>query len=155
MVAFEELRKVSLKRQLSLHVIVVPKLITLEWLKHLYRLSDIIMAVPARLDCLGSGNFEPLMIAIVFIFLVHRLWELRGTLKILEWQGSCTLCFRKRTWLQGIFCANFYWKLGGYSPCERIWCGQCYTSSQEVSSHVKTPQDSVEGEENVPKRRRD
>ena len=73
MVAFEELRKVRLKRQKSLHVIVVPKLMTPEWLKQLYKVSYIVMSVPARLDCWGSGNFESLMIAIVFPFLVNRL----------------------------------------------------------------------------------
>jgi hypothetical protein len=42
----------------------------------------------------------------------------------------------KRTWLQGIFCANYYWKVGGYPACRQIWCGGCYTTANELGFHI-------------------
>lgn len=51
LMAFEELRNVRLKRQESMHVIIVPKLMKLEWLKQLQNVTDTVMVVPARLDC--------------------------------------------------------------------------------------------------------
>ena len=71
LIALEQLRNARLKRQRSMHVVVIPKLMTPEWLKQMYKLADIVMSVPARLDCWGPENYEPLMIAIVFPFLTH------------------------------------------------------------------------------------
>ena len=112
-VAFEELRKARLKRQRSLHVIVLPKLMTPEWLKQLYKFSDIIMAVPARLDCWGSENFEPLMIAIVFPFLAHRPWELRNTPKMFAVARKLRSMFQETDVVAGNFLRKFLLEIGG------------------------------------------
>ena len=53
--------------------------------------------------------------------------------------------------MQGIFCANFYWKLGNYPPCQKMWCGLCYTSSQKLNFHVKTLEESLQEAGNDPK----
>jgi hypothetical protein len=29
----------------------------------------------------------------------------------------------------GLFCANFYWRRGSFTPCRKVWCGPCYGSS--------------------------
>jgi hypothetical protein len=36
----------------------------------------------------------------------------------------------------GVFCANFYWSVTGFTPCQRMWCGECYSSDPGVSFHV-------------------
>lgn len=64
-----------------MHVVVIPNMMTPESLKELYKLVDIVISVPARL-CWVQEKFESLMIAIVFYFLTHSPWELRGTAKM-------------------------------------------------------------------------
>ena len=48
------------------------------------------------------------------------------------------MCLKRKTWTEGIFCANFYWTLNGFPPCHRAWCGRCYTSSEAVKFHVRS-----------------
>jgi hypothetical protein len=45
-VALEELCVVRLKRQDSFHIIVVPRLMTPQWLKQLHKVSDIVFKLP-------------------------------------------------------------------------------------------------------------
>ena len=47
----------------------------------------------------------------------------------MHWEGSCVECRRKRNWLEGIFCANYYHRLGTFTPCRQMWCGRCYISA--------------------------
>ena len=42
----------------------------------------------------------------------------------------------KGDWTQGIFCANYYWSINGFTPCHRMWCGACYTSKEGIDFHV-------------------
>ncbi len=37
-----------------------------------------------------------------------------------------------------MFCANFYWTVGGYAPCRKVWCGACYVSNPEIKFHVRS-----------------
>jgi hypothetical protein len=37
-----------------------------------------------------------------------------------------------------VFCANFYWSVGGYAPCRKMWCGACYVSNPETSFHIRS-----------------
>jgi hypothetical protein len=36
----------------------------------------------------------------------------------------------------GVFCANYYWSVAGYLPCQRMWCSECYISDPYVSFYV-------------------
>eukprot|EP00957_Ditylum_brightwellii_P097695 7440782-Ditylum_brightwellii.AAC.1 len=45
--AVEELRQARHKRQLSMHVFVVPKLIAPYWQQPLYKVADIVLHIPA------------------------------------------------------------------------------------------------------------
>jgi hypothetical protein len=45
-VALEELRKARIKRQDSMHIFVVPRLLTPEWLKQTFKASDVVFQVP-------------------------------------------------------------------------------------------------------------
>jgi hypothetical protein len=51
--------------------------------------------------------------------------------------GQCQVCLKTRTWLQGIFCANYVSRCGGFGPCQKMWCGECYTSHPTILFHVK------------------
>ena len=60
----------------------------------------------------------------------------RAPLKCSLWAGNCARCSRTRSWTMGIFCSNFYWSVGVYPPCHRMWCGRCYTSAEKFPFHV-------------------
>jgi hypothetical protein len=56
--------------------------------------------------------------------------------KCSQWQENCKECAKTRTWTKGIFCVNFaYWR-GDFEPCQRMWCGPCYSSDNELNFHV-------------------
>ena len=49
------------------------------------------------------------------------------------------MCFRRRDWTQGIFCANCSWSVGHFSPCHQMWCGRYYTTRNNPLFHVAFP----------------
>jgi hypothetical protein len=81
-VALEELRKARIKRQDSLHVFVVPRLMKPEWFRLLYKASDIVFDVPLGTSFWPSEMYEPLIIGIAFPYIRHPPWQLRGTPKM-------------------------------------------------------------------------
>ena len=83
-VALEELRKARLKRQDSLHVVVIPRLLKPEWFRQLYKTCDLVFDVPIGADCWPSNMFEPIVIGIVFPFLSRPPWQLRRTPKMFQ-----------------------------------------------------------------------
>jgi hypothetical protein len=66
------------------------------------------------------------------------------------WRGRCASCFLPKTWLQGIFCSNFAWTVGDFPACQRVWCGECYTSSPLVSFHIRTVTDEQDRNDHDP-----
>jgi hypothetical protein len=75
--ALEQLQKARLKRQRSTHVIICPRLMTPEWLKQLYKASDLILTIPAGAgDYWPSELFEPLILGLVFSFINRHPWQL-------------------------------------------------------------------------------
>jgi hypothetical protein len=83
-VALEELRKARIKRQNSLHVIVIPRLLKPEWFRQLYKTCDLIFDVPPGSDCWPTNMYEPVVIGIVFPFLSRAPWQLRRTPKMFQ-----------------------------------------------------------------------
>jgi hypothetical protein len=81
-VALEELRKARIKRQDSMHFFVVSRLLTTEWLKQLWKTADLIIQIPPGTPGWPLDMYEPLTIGIVFPFLPHRPWQLKGTPKM-------------------------------------------------------------------------
>ena len=81
-VAIEQLRCAVLKRQQSLHVLVVPKLFFSLWRRQLHKCSDIILYLPAGLSVWPSEMHEPLIIAFIFPFIRYQPWCIRGTPKL-------------------------------------------------------------------------
>jgi hypothetical protein len=82
-VAFEELRKARIKRQDSMHIFVVPRLLTPEWLKQTFKASDVVFHVPIGCPFWPQKMFEPLTIGLCFPFISSPPWQLRGTPKML------------------------------------------------------------------------
>jgi hypothetical protein len=68
-VALEELRVARLNRQDSFHIIVVPRLMTPQWLKQLYQVSDIVFKLPLGSSPWPHTMYEPCMIGQTFPFL--------------------------------------------------------------------------------------
>jgi hypothetical protein len=83
-VALEELRKARIKRQDSLHVIVIPRLLKPEWFRQLYKTCDLVFDVPIGADCWPTNMHEPLVVGIVFPFLSRAPWQLRRTPKMFQ-----------------------------------------------------------------------
>ena len=82
--ALEELPRARIKRTDSVHVFVCPRLLTMEWLRQLYKASDIVFHVPVGTSFWNDQMFEPLIVGICFPFTSHRPWQLRGTPKMFE-----------------------------------------------------------------------
>jgi hypothetical protein len=80
----EELRKARHKRQLSHHLVLIPRLMQPEWRKALYKAADLVVMLPVGHDCWPEDMYEPLTIAFVFPFIHHRPWQLRGSPYLLE-----------------------------------------------------------------------
>jgi hypothetical protein len=81
--ALEELRKARLKRQWSTHVIVCPRLLTPEWLKQLYKASDLVISIPAETAAYWPRKMcEPLIMGFLFPFINRYPWQLRSTPKM-------------------------------------------------------------------------
>lgn len=64
--ALEELRKARIKRQASIHIIVIPKLMTTLWLKQFRKTVDFLFVVKPDTPIWSKSQFEPLFIGICF-----------------------------------------------------------------------------------------
>ena len=82
-VALEELRKARIKRQDSLHVVLIPRLLTPMWQKQLFKAADIVLWIPPILDCWPAHMFEPCCLAFLFPFIRSAPWQLRGTPRLM------------------------------------------------------------------------
>jgi hypothetical protein len=81
-VALEEIRVARLKRQDSLHIIVVPRMMTPQWLRQLYKVLDIMFKLPLGSLSWPHAMYEPCMVGPTFPFLSVSPWQLRGTPKM-------------------------------------------------------------------------
>ena len=81
-VALEELRKARHKRQSSMHVFLCQRLLTPKWFKQLHKACDLVLEIPAGTSFWPEGNFEPLIVGLVFPFIRSQPWQLRGTPKM-------------------------------------------------------------------------
>ena len=77
LIAVEQLRRARLKREVSTHVVIIPRLMSAEWKKQLFKVSDLFIELP--FDGFWNKEFqhEPLIFAVVFPFLSHRPWQLK------------------------------------------------------------------------------
>ncbi len=83
-VAVEELRKARHKRQASLHLVIIPRLMHPHWRKQLYKAADLVLSLPVGHCAWGEEMYEPLTLAFVYPFVSFRPWQLRGSPQLLE-----------------------------------------------------------------------
>jgi hypothetical protein len=83
-VALEEMRKAIIKRPISTHLFLCPRLLTTEWRKQLNKTCDLVLFLPAGVDEEGwpLDMYEPLTLGIVFPLLLFAPWQRRGTPKM-------------------------------------------------------------------------
>ena len=72
----EEVRKARHRRMESTHIILIPRLMTPTWQKHLRKVSDIVLSVPAGHPAWPSSMHEPLTVGLIFPFIRYRPWRL-------------------------------------------------------------------------------
>ena len=77
--AIEQLRQARLKRQKSMHIFVVPRLMITEWRRQVLKGSDFRFKLPVGHPLWPTAMHEPLMIAVSFPYLTRQPWELRKT----------------------------------------------------------------------------
>ena len=77
LIAVEQLRRARLKREWSTHVVIIPRLMSAEWKKQLFRVSDLFIELPFDEFWKKNVHHEPLIFAVVFPFLSHRPWQLK------------------------------------------------------------------------------
>jgi len=80
--AFEELRKARLKRRKSLHIILVPRLMTTLWYKQLNKASDFIINIPNKFSFWPTQMCEPLTISFCLPFARFYPWQAKNTPKL-------------------------------------------------------------------------
>jgi hypothetical protein len=82
--ALEELRKARIKRQDSLHIVIIPRLLTQEWLRQLHKVTDLVFSIPPSQVYWSASMLEPLVVGLIFPFARSAPWQLRGTPKMLS-----------------------------------------------------------------------
>jgi hypothetical protein len=113
-VALEELRKARIKRQDSTHFFIVPRFLTPEWLKQLWKTADIMIRIPAGTPGWPSDMFEPLTLGIVFPFLKHRPWQLKGTPKMFYMARQVQKMFKEEDMDPGDFLRKLLLECGRF-----------------------------------------
>jgi hypothetical protein len=92
--AIEQLRQARHKRQQSCHVMIVPRLMTLEWRRHTLKGADIVFNLPVGSDVWSREMHEPLTIAIFFPYLSRKPWELRKSPLLVDLERKLPKVFK-------------------------------------------------------------
>ena len=78
-IAVEQLRRARLKRELSTHVMIVPRVMAPEWRRQLFKVADLCIDLPFDEHWIKHVQHEPLTFAVSFPFLPHSPWQLKRT----------------------------------------------------------------------------
>ena len=65
-IALEELRKSRIKRQDSIHIVMIPKFMTPLWLKQFYKAMDLVFPIVPTHTFWSKNQFECLFVGICF-----------------------------------------------------------------------------------------
>ena len=99
-IALEELRKARIKRQKSTHIFICPRVMTPEWLKQLNKVSDVVVTVPIGHPAWPKAMFEPLLIGLIFPFVRHNPWQLRGTAKMYALERKLRALWKEESFVE-------------------------------------------------------
>ena len=80
----DKLKKARIKGKKSRHIVIIQWRMTPTWLRQLIKAADCIFTVPASHPFWPSTNYEPVYVAILFSYINHRPFQLRGTPKMFE-----------------------------------------------------------------------
>ena len=94
-VVVEQLGKARHKRPSSLHIVVVPRLMTGRWRRHMTRECDCYFRIPPRCTLWGKSQYEPVLIFVCLPFVVHRP-NLSAKSKLLE--DFCRAMLQEDLW---------------------------------------------------------
>ena len=94
-IAIEQLRQARLKRQKSMHIFVVPRLMITEWRRQVLKGSDFRFELPVGHPVWSVAMHEPLMIALCFPYLSRQPWELRKTDLMVDLGGEVQRVLKK------------------------------------------------------------
>ena len=78
-VAVEQLCYARLKRPMSTHLMLIPRLMSCRWRRQLTKAADVILVLNTGSEHWGVEQHEPLLIAICLPMLRSSPWRLRGT----------------------------------------------------------------------------
>jgi hypothetical protein len=87
LIAVEQLRRARLKREDSTHIVIIPRLMSPEWKRQLFKVSDLFIELPFDENWIEASQHEPLVFAVLFPFLSHRPWQLKRTPAFLGMAG--------------------------------------------------------------------
>jgi hypothetical protein len=57
------------------------------------------------------------------------------------WSAPCEKWWMMILYINGIFCANLFSWRGNWKPCQKAWCGDCYTPPKVDRFPVRLPKD--------------
>jgi len=89
----EELRKARIKPHESIHVVIIPKLATPLWQKTLFKISNVVIDLPATLPFWPGKMHKHLLMGVLFPYTRSDPWVLCGTPKM----------YQLRREVQGVF----------------------------------------------------
>jgi hypothetical protein len=116
--AVEQLCMANLKRTSTTHIIIIPRLLTSRWRKHLSKTADVVVTLPLNGSYWGVSQHEPLLLAICFPLIRCNPWKLKGTLFMGRLERSVSELPPSGEGGLGIILREFClqaWALGGMS----------------------------------------
>ena len=122
-VCIEEIRKARMKRKDSLHIIIIQKLFTTNWLRQLNKIADCHFLIPPTHNFWRPKNYENLVVAIVYPFLPFRPWQLQGTPKMFSVGRELCQMFKSKDVDSGNILRKFLLECGKFStlPADVVW----------------------------------
>ena len=93
--AVEQLRQARHKRQKSFHVLILPRLMNLEWRRHTMKGADCVFDIPVGVGCWDKDMHEPLTIAFFFPYMDRKPWELRQTTFMVDMARDLSRMFKE------------------------------------------------------------
>jgi hypothetical protein len=93
---------------------------TPEFLKQLNKASDVVITVPVGHPAWPKEMYEPLLIGLVFPFVRHDPWQLRGTPKMYSLERKLRCLWKAEAFLEGTALLRQFCKqcggMGSMSP---------------------------------------
>ena len=121
----EEIRKARMKRKQSLHVVLIPKLMTPLWLRQFCRIVDVYFFVPAKANhsFWGTNCHEALYVGIALPYLKHRPFQIRQTPKAVYVGRQLCKVFQDKVVDGGHLLRKFLQECRGFSAMRKdvVW----------------------------------